>query len=293
MLNPRNFINTIKLSNMKLKLINRNTSRIYLQLVPLLVIVFGFGIGKTDYTFYLPIWLINVFLMVMASWILGLHVINNKNEDPHLASGAFFLIVPWILISMFFGLGPPPETAAGWVKTDTEQQIRYSMLTVAGVFIILAFALLKEKLKKEGENYYSVMGIIALMIAIPLFILDMLFWGFSLTESFKILVSTNTEKLPDWFKPLRALFGMISFVEVVLTYLATALFAVSMNRLGWISKISLKAFILICLLALILILLSAFLPEPFISIGYVLSIPAIPFLMPYYMGVKLLERAGD
>jgi hypothetical protein len=257
------------------------------------VVAFGFGIGKINYKIYLPIWLINVFLMVMASWILGLHIINKKNEKTNLAAGAFFLIAPWILVSMFFGLGPPPDTATGWVSTATEQQVRYSMLTVAGVFIALGFTLLKDKLKAEGENYYSLLGFVAIIIAIPLFILDMLFWGFSLTESFKILVSTNSEKLPEWFRPLRVLFGMISLVEVALTYLAITFFAISMSRVGWLGKTSSKIYILISLLDFTLIMLSAFLPEPFVTAGFAVSIPAIPFLMPYFMGINLLRRAGD
>jgi hypothetical protein len=276
-----------------MKLLNRKTCRIYLLLVPLLVVAVGLGIGKINYKFYLPIWLINVFLMVMASWILGLHVINKKTEKTHLAAGAFFLIVPWILVSMFFGLGPPPDTAIGWVATATEQQVRYSMLTVAGVFVALGFTLLKEKLKNEGESYYSLLGFVAIIIAIPLFIIDMLFWGFSLTESFKILVSTNSEIFPEWFKPLRVLFGMISLVEVALTYLAITFFAVSMNRVGWLGKISSKIYILISLFAFMLIMLSVFLPEPFITAGFAVSIPAIPFLMPYFMGVNLLRKTGE
>ncbi len=276
-----------------MKLSDRKTSRAYLILVPLLAAAFGFGFGKINYTLYLPIWIINVFLMLIASWKLGLHVINSKTEKTHLAAGAFFLIVPWILVSMFFGLGPPPETATSWAETATEQQVRYSMLTVAGIFIFFGFTLLKEKLKDEGEKYYSLLGFVAIIIAIPLFILDMLFWGFSLTESFKILVSSNTEKLPEWFKPLRSLFGMISVVEVALTYLAITFFVVSMNRVGWLSKTSSKIYTLISLLAFALIVLSAFLPEPFVAAGFAVSIPAIPFLMPYFIGVNLLRRTGD
>lgn len=277
---------------MKSKLINRVTSRFYLLLVPFLVVVFGFGIGKLNYTLYLPIWIINVFLMLLASWILGLHAINNP-EQKHLATGAFCLIVPWILVSMFFGLGPPPDTAAGWAATAAEQQVRYSMLTVAGVFIAFGFTLLKERLKYEGETYYSLLGLIAILIAIPLFILDMLFWGFTLTESFNILVSADTENLPEWFNPLRILFGMISVVEVALTYLAIAFFAVSLNRVGWLGKTSSTIYILVSLFAFTLIVLSAFLPEPFVTAGFAISIPAIPFLMPYFMGIHLLKRAGD
>lgn len=207
---------------MESKLSKRTSSRIYLWIVPILVVIFGFNLGKISYTYYVPIWLINVVLMVIASWVLGLNVISHKSKSRHIAVGAFCLIVPTIIVSMFFGLGPPPSTAIDWVETSTEQQVRYAMLTIAGIFIVFGFALLKEKLKSEGENYYSILGAIAITIAIPLFVLNMLFWGFSLTESFKILVLTNTEKLPEWFRPIKVLFGMIAVVEVALTYLATA-----------------------------------------------------------------------
>lgn len=274
-------------------LLKRKASRIYLWLVPVLVVILGLSFGKTNYTFYLPIWILNVVLMVMASWILGLHVINDKNKSKHIAVGAFCLIVPTILVSMFFGLGPPPETPAGWVATSTEQQVRYSMLTAAGIFIALGFTLLKEKQKNDGENYYSLLGSIAINIAIPLFILDMLFWGFSLTESFKILVATNTEKMPEWFKPLRQIFGMVSVVEVALTYLAIAFFSVSLNMTGRLSKTSKNIYIVLSLFAFLIIILSAFLPEPFVTAGFAVSIPAIPFLMPYFISINLLKREGD
>lgn len=276
-----------------MKLLNRITSLVYLILVPVLTAAFGFGIGKINYIVYLPVWIINVFLMLAASWILGLHVIRTKKEKKHLAAGAFFLVVPWILVSMFFGLGPPPETAAGWVATATEQQVRYTLLTAAGVFVALGFSLLKEKLKDDGEKYYSLLGFITIIIAIPLFIFDMLFWGFSLTESFNILVSANTEKLPEWFNPFRALFKMVSVVEVALTYLSIVFFAVSMKQAGWLSKTSSKVYVLISLSAFVLIILSAFLPEPFITTGFVVSIPAIPFILPYFIGIQLLYRAGN
>jgi hypothetical protein len=97
----------------------------------------------------------------------------------------------------------------------------------------------------------------------------------------------------EWFKPVRVLFGMISLVEVALTYLAITFFAISMSRVGWLGKTSSKVYILISLLGFILIVLSAFLPEPYVTAGFAVSIPAIPFLMPYFMGIVLLSRTGD
>lgn len=278
---------------MKATSTKRNASRIYLLLVPLLVIIFGFGLGKISYTLYLPIWIVNVFLMVIAAWVLGLHTIKDKTKKKHLAFGAFSLIAPFILVSMFFGLGPPPETAVEWVETATEQQIRYSMLVLAGIFIVLGFAMLREKLKNNGENFYSLLGFIAIIIAIPLYIINMLYWGFSLTELFKLMIASDTKNIPDWHKPFRSLFGMISVVEVALTYLAIAAFSVSMNLVGWISKPSSKIYIIISLIAFIMIVLSAFFKEPFVTVGFIVSIPAIPFLMPYFMGIHLLRKIGN
>lgn len=278
---------------MKAKRLKRNASRIYLYLIPFLVVILGFGIGKISYTVYLPVWIFNVVLMIMASRVIGLNVIKLNPENRNLIIGAFFLIVPMVLISMFFGLGPPPDTPKEWVETATEQQVRYSMLAVTGLFIAFGFALIREKLKEKGENLYSLIGFIAIMIAIPLFILDMLFWGFTLTESFKILISTNSEKLPEWFKPIRVLFGMISVLEVALTYLATSVFAVSLKLTGLTGKISSKVYVVISIIAFLIILISNFLPEPFITAGFIVSIPAIPFIMPYYIGVNLLHREGE
>ena len=99
---------------------------------------------------------IECFLMILASWFLGLNVVKQKNEEKsNLARASFFLIVPWILISMFAGLGPPPDTAVEWTATAKEQQVRYFMLVIGGGFIALGFAGLRERLKEEGENFYS------------------------------------------------------------------------------------------------------------------------------------------
>lgn len=276
------------------KLLKRNVSQIYLSLVPILAAIFGFGIGHISYKIYLPIWIINVCLMIASAWVLGLHVIrNNDVEKKHLALGGFFLIIPWILVSIFFGLGAPPDTPAGWVATATEQQLRYFILIVAGVFISFGFAVLREKLKNTSGNLYSLLGFIAIIIAIPLFIINMIFWGFFLTESFKILVASASEKMPEWFMPIRKQFGLISVVEVALTYFATAAFAISLNLTKWLGNTTSRIYIAISLLAFSIIVLSTFCHEPFVTAGFVVSIPAIPFFMPYLIGINLLRRAGN
>jgi len=269
-------------------------SYVYLLLVPIIASGLGFGVGHVSYKIYLPIWLLNTVLMSLASWTLGLHITQIKNsEETDLSKSAFFLIIPWILISMFAGLGPPPETAAEWTATATEQQVRYFMLVISGVSIAFGFAGLRDRIKAEGEHFYSSLGLTAILIAIPLFIINMLYWGFYLTELFKIQTTANSTGFPDWFSPIRQTFGLISVVEVALTYFATFLFVKAMRQVGWINKTSGFFYTSFSLSALTIVILSAFFTQTLKMPGFALSIPAFPFLMPYIIGINLLRRVEN
>ncbi|WP_304132423.1 hypothetical protein [Ignavibacterium album] len=264
---------------------------IYLLLVPFFAGVLGFGVGHVSYKIYIPVWILNVIIMLIAAWFTGLNIIRFKNEEQsHLAKAAFFLIVPWILISMFAGLGPPPENAIDWTLTSTEQQIRYSMLVVAGLFLLLGIAVLKDRLKKKGESFYSLLALISILITIPLFIINMLYWGFYLTELFRIQTEKNILSFPDWFLPVRQLFGVISAIEVSLTYVTVILIAASMKKVGLLNNRSNALYMLFSITALIIMILSVFLTETFKTAGFAVSIPAVPFLMPYIIGVNLLKK---
>lgn len=270
------------------------TSYIYLLLVPFIVAGLGFGVGHVSYKIYLPIWLLNIVLMTLASWTLGLHIIQEKNEEENkLAKTAFFLIIPSILISMFAGLGPPPETATEWTASATEQQVRYFMLVISGLFIAFGFVGLRDRLKTEGENYYSLVSLTSILIAIPLFVINMLYWGFYLTELFKIQTIANSTNFPDWFSPMKQLFGLVSVVEVALTYFATFAIVRAMRKVGWLNKTSSFFYSLFSLLAFTIIILSAFFRETFKIPGFAVSIPAFPFLMPYIIGINLLWKVGN
>jgi hypothetical protein len=277
---------------MKKKNLIRNVSQIYLSLVPVFVAVTGFTIGHISYKIYLPIWIINACLMIIATWILGAHVARNQDvEKKHLVVISSFLIIPWILFSIFFGMGPPPDTPAGWVNTAAEQQIRYCILIFGGVIIAFGFGILREKLINTPGYLYSVIGFISLMIAIPLFIVNMTFWGGYLVELFRIIVASSSEKKPDWFVPVRGQFEMIRMVEVALIYLAAASFAASLKSAGWLRKTPSRIYIIISCVCLFIALLPV--SEPFTIAVYAVSIPAVPFFIPYLIGINLMRRAGD
>src|ERR1700712_4076065 len=142
---------------MKATNFKRTLSQIYLALVPILTIIFALSVGYISYKIYLPIWLANVFFMTLSMWTLGGYIIRtNDIEKKHLIACAAFFIIPTMLTSIFFGLGAPPfGNPKSWVSSITEQRARYYFLLAAGLFISFGFAILRQKLKKVGEDFFS------------------------------------------------------------------------------------------------------------------------------------------
>jgi len=231
--------------------------------------------------------------MGIAAWLLGLHAIRNHDEEKkHIALGAFFLIVPVMLVSMFFGLGPPPETAAEWVSTATEQQIRFIMLIIAGMFFAIGFAVIREQLKNTAGSFYSIIGFTAMLVAIPLFIINMIFWSAYLPQLFQIMTASGLEKSPEWFHPVRDEFNLLTPVEVAIRYVSIAAFVVAIRNAGWFNKTSSLIYLAICAVAFIITVFPynyKLLPIPF----FVVTIPAAPFILAYFIGINLLRRADN
>jgi hypothetical protein len=272
----------------------RRISHIYLTLVPFLGLVIAFAFGHSSYKIYLPIWLLHACLMLLAAWSLGGHFILGQDAGKKsLALIGMFLVLPWVLISIFAGIGPLPAGAAEWVATATEQQMRYYILIIAGIIAACGFMLLREHLKATGENIYSLLGGTAVVIATPLFIANMAFWGSYLTESYRLFAASASAARPDWYRPMSALFESMSIVEVALIYLATMAFATSMMRAGMLKPGACKVYMVISLLGCVLCALPASVPGPLAIASFAVSIPAIPFIMPYLMAVNLLKRAGN
>lgn len=266
-------------------------SLVYLCLVPLIVFAIGFGVGHVSYKIYLPIWILCACLMLIAAWNLGgYHIKSHDQRIKQQAATALMLFAPWLLFSIFAGMGPPPPTLQGWVNAAAEQQIRYTLLISGGILLVLGSALLKVKLQAAGENLYSVMAAAAINLAVPLFIINMAFWGYYLTDAFRVFVQLNVSKRPDLYGPTKSLFYVISIAEVLLMYLGTVFFAVSLKVTGLFNPAACRYYVFFGLVDMVLVVLPPSWPEPFGTAGYLVAIPAIPFIMPYLIGVHLLKQ---
>jgi hypothetical protein len=287
----KSFNYPVAITVMKSLSLKQKLSLIYLCFVPLIVVAIGFGVGHVSYKIYLPVWIVNACLMITAAWNLGAHRLSNGNsQTKQQVITALLLFAPWLLFSIFAGMGPPPATLQGWVETAAEQQVRYTILIAGGILFALGSALLKVKLQAAGENIYSAMASAAINLALPLFIINMAFWGYYLTDAFRVFILQGAAKRPDWYGPVKSLFYVISIAEVLLLYLGTVLFAVSLKVTGLFNLVACRYYITFGLVGVVLVVLPPSWPEPFGTAGYFVAIPAIPFVMPYLIGVHLLKH---
>ncbi|MDN3581544.1 hypothetical protein [Mucilaginibacter flavus] len=269
-------------------------SLFYLWLVPLATFAIGFGIGQVSSSVFVPAWVLNACLMLTAAYNLGVRRLwSNGERGKQQAITALLLFTPWLMFSMFAGMGRPPLTLQGWVDTAAEQQTRFSILIAGGILLLLGAALLKTRLQAKGENLYSVLAFTAVSIAIPLFIINMAFWGFYLTDAFRAFVTNPGAKRPDLYVPEKSLFYVISVAEVALIYLGTMLFAASLKVMGLFSVSAFRWYTGCGLMGILLVLIPPTWPEPFGTLGYLVAIPAISFIMPYLIGIHLLRPAKN
>ncbi len=270
--------------------VSRKLSFIFLCAVPLVTVVLAFAIGRAPREIYLPIWLVNVAAMLYAAWVLGVSSIRSPDAGKkRIAMIGLLFTAPWMLASIFAGMGPPPFNMHGWAELASEQQLRFNILIVCAVIIAFGFSLLYEHLKHLGEQLYARLGFTAIIIAIPLMIIGMILWGNLITESFVIIDATVPRAIPDWLKPMQATVDAVVIVWVALIYVACIFFSLSLQRTNLLKTIP---YTIVAAVALIVSLLPPTSPEPVATINYLVGIPAVTFVIPYLLGLNLL-RVSD
>jgi len=95
-------------------------------------------------------------------------------------------------------------------------------------------------------------------------------------------------------------FDALLFAASVLAYFATTALALALGRAGWVGKNASRAYVALNLIAVTLLFLRGVScpvpgadPAPrFTRPGFIVGIPAVPWSMPYCLGVLVLRRAG-
>lgn len=258
----------------------------YLTVIPFLAAVIGFGVGRSSPWVYIPVWIVHSAIMLLLLYrISG----GAANKSPWLASG-IMMVIPWIMFSIFAGFGPPPSTPEKWLALATEEQLRYSILTAGGIITAVGLTLLKKCLNQLPGNTYAAAAVSLLNVSIPLYVINMLYWGFFLTEASKGF-TTGTAR-PDWYLVIRQFFFWVDGVQLCLFYIVTALFAIALKKANVFKPRPCTVYVVISLLGAICSVLPPNVPAPLDVISYIVAVPAIGFIMPYLMGLNLMRYAA-
>jgi hypothetical protein len=228
--------------------------------------------------------------IVIAAWTLSAGAIRADMLSRRLLGLAGTLLVtPFALVALLWvGLGPP------WVATAAENQMRYLVLIVMATAIAGGFVVLREALSEAGERFYASLGFAAIILSGPLY----LFWNtFAFAAYFG---KEHAGEVPSAIVSLGDMGDLLLFVAGFLTYLATVAFAASLGRVQWLGRRATRAFMIVNGVALLFLLIRGIqYPDPkalsapwYTSPGFVVGIPAVPFIIPFLFGVVLLRRAG-
>ncbi len=235
---------------------------------------------------------VTVFIaMALAAWNLGWHSRRaNAHNRTLMSTAGALLIAPFALIGLFWvGLGTP------WQATPSENMLRYVVLTIGAIAEVVGFVMAREALAKAGERFFATLSVSAILLAGPLHVIWSIF-NFGLHSA-----REATGEIPSVFMELDQVLDVVLFFSGALTYFAAAFLAVALGKVKWLGRASLRVFASICGLALFFLLqrgmnfiTPAELSDPWYVVpGFIVGIPAVPYLLPCLMGAIMLHRSDD
>lgn len=214
---------------------------------------------------------------------------SSDASDSLLGLAGALLLTPVALVALFWiGLGPP------WDATPAENKMRYGVLLAASTGVTGGFVLLRDALRDAGERVYAAVALAMGTLSGAVYVV----WAAFQLGDFALRVSTGT--VSAGVATMNNVFDALLFAGGALAYVATAALARSFAAASWLGRGPAQAYVVLNVVALVLLLLRGVsFPVPggdpapwYTRPGFIVGIPAMPWLMPYFLGVLALRRAG-
>lgn len=219
----------------------------------------------------------------------GAEIARGESPARKLGLAGALLLGPWLLIVLLWvGLGAPFQASS------LENQHRYVVLAVNALLVGAGFMVLRDALWEHGERFFSSALFAA---AIPASGLYLMCISITLAQATMAVQGDRTPVPPL----LSHLYDVLEFFACALSYVCTALAAVSMGKAGILGRPAVRVFVALCIAILVLLVLRG-IEYPEISgqtspwytqPGVIVRIPAIPWLMPGLLAAFLLRAAGS
>lgn len=234
---------------------------------------------------------IHFLVIAVAAWNVGLRAIpGGPDERRRLALCAALLLLPFSVVALLWvGLGTP------WEATPEENRMRYLVLLGSSVAVGTAFVLMWESLREAGERLYSTLGLAGNVLAAATYVV----WNSAQVGLF--VDKLRDGQVSNAVIEMSNLFDILLFAACAMTYLAVGAFAAAMGRAGWLGRNATRVYVAINLIAFGLLCARGLaFPVPtgdsepwYTQPGFIVGIPAVPWIMPALLGVVLLRKAGD
>ena len=275
---------------MRVTSITRRVSYVFLCLVPFLLFPLVGVRALRIPGVYQTVGAVLFTAIIIAAWLLGVRAIKGPQGRQTLALAGTFLLVPSTLFSLLWiGLASPGEA------TPVENRMRFLVLVVGSIAVTGGFVVLREALHEAGERVYSTLGSAANMLAGAAYLVWM---SFTLGM---VVVRVQAGQIPSAVRAVYDVYDILLFFACILTYLTTAAFATSLGRARWLGRGATRAYVIVSFVALLFLVLRGFsYPDLtasstpwYLRPAFIAGIPAVPWIMPFLLGVVLLRRAGD
>jgi len=233
--------------------------------------------------------------ILSAGWAVGGRALRGDDSDKRkLALAGGLLVAAWAVITIFAAMGPPH------LATLAENKLRYPLILMNAIAIAGALLVLRDALIGAGERLFSTLSSTAISLATPLYII---FCAVQLLV-YRAIEHSGPDQGAAEMRSLDQLSIGLLFIGVMLTYLATAAAAAALGQTGWLGRKASRVFIGASLFALLCVavrmteaLASSRNPmwgfkQWYALPGFILAIPAVPWIMLCLIGIVLLRRSG-
>lgn len=246
-----------------------------------------------------------VALTAVAVWKIGAVKTSagRNREHPSFLPGALLASGPLALLLGASVTGEPTAARPGDYLLNT------TAILVGSAILLGGFVALFLRLWETGQRLLPTLGLAGLLIGGAVWLANLLFRyavvasgaaGFQAEVENSAWVANEylrgLEGEPSWMEFLLVWTDMLQLAFVLLAYLAAAALGAALSRAGWLGRFGGGVFVGLNLALAFAagggIVLAGYGSAAGAWTAYVLTIPFMVFVLPYFVGVALLRRGG-